>query len=184
MSEFKPPQPNNQDNFKSQQEQSDIKMEVAKPENWEAYKELRLLAIGKTKSGPDDEQIIEEEARSKEEWQKDLSGENKFLMLSWNGTEAIGMGLAEEKDEKGVWKMWSGYVKPEFRGGVGKRMFEARLNEIRRRGGKKVTLYVKSENKRSIHIAESFGFKKMGTGASKDLYLLQLDLTTPREAIK
>ena len=154
--------------LKYKNEQLDIKVEIATEKDWEAYKKLRLLAITKDKEimgGTTPEQIIEEQARNEGEWKKDLSSKDMFVVLSWNGSEAIGMGRAREKDEiEGLWYMDSGYVKEDgdFRNkGIGKGIFKARLDEIKKRGGKKVFLGILANNTPSIRVAESFGCKKM-----------------------
>ena len=173
--------------LKYKNEQLDIKVELATEKDWEAYKELRLLAIvGKDKElmGSTPEQIIKEKSRSEEEWKKDLSSQEMFVVLSWNGSNAIGMGRAMEKD--GVEKLWymdSGYVKEgeDLRNrGIGKGIFKARLDEIIKRSGKKVFLGIKSNNAPSIHVAESFGFKKVDKDedSSDGGYYFELDLTT------
>lgn len=166
-------------------EQLDIKVELATEKDWEVYKELRLLAIsGKDKEimGSTPEQIVKENARSEQEWKKDLSSDDMFIVLSWNGSNAVGMGRAMEKDEDTeLWYMDSGYVRKDedFRNkGIGKGIFKARLDEIKKRGGKKVFLGIKSNNAPSIHVAESFGFKKVYELSDDEGYHFELDLTT------
>jgi RimJ/RimL family protein N-acetyltransferase len=173
--------------LKYKNEQLDIKTELATEKDWEAYKELRLLALsGKDKEimGSTPQQIIKEKAKSEQEWKKDLSSDDMFVVLSWNGSNAIGMGRAMKKDEDTeLWYMDSGYVKEygDFRNkGIGKGIFKARLDEIKKRGGKKVFLGIKSNNAPSIHVAESFGFKKVDKDedSSDKGYYFELNLTT------
>lgn len=168
--------------LKYKNEQLDIKVEIATEKDWEAYKKLRLLAVsGKDKEimGFTPEQIIKEQAKSEEELKKDLSSQDIFVVLAWNGSNAIGMGRAMEKDEDiKLWYMDSGYVKDgeSFRNkGIGKKIFRTRLDEIKKRGGKKVFLGIMFNNEPSIHVAESFGCKKID-GLSDDKYHFELEL--------
>ena len=173
--------------LKYKNEQLDIKVEIATPENWEAYKELMFDAITGDKkemfrSTPEKVTIVQN--KKENEWKADLSNDNMFIVLSWNGSEAVGMGSARKKDEtQGLWNMSHGYVKKDFRNkDIGNKMFKARLDEIIKRGGKKVFLGIEANNENSIHIAEKFGFKKIikpedspGSG-----HYMELDLTTKR----
>ena len=171
--------------LKYKNEQLDIKVKLATEKDWEAYKELRLLAItasDKEIMGSTPEQIIEEQARSEQDWKDDLSSEEMFVVLARNGSEAIGMSLARQKDDiTGLWYMGSAYIKEgdDFRGkGIGKKMFRTRLDEIKRRGGKKVFLGIKKNNERSIHVAKSFGFIQIDKSEDNldDGYYLELEL--------
>ena len=173
-----------EDPFKNKQERLAVKIEIARPEDWKKYKEIWLQAI----KSPEREMfastyelIREEEKRVDEEWQGDIFKGDKlrsdmFVLLSWKDFEVVGMNRAEE-EEPGVWYLSSAYVKPEFRGGLGTRMFATRLKEILKRGGRKVTGAVKKNNLRNIHIAEKFGFKIVGETGSGQGYLIELDLT-------
>ena len=162
-------------------------VELATEEYWKTYKELKFLAIsGKDKEmmGSTPEQIIEAQARSEQEWKNDLSGEDIFVELVFNGSEGVGMARAIKKDEDtGLWYIDSVYVKEgkDLRNkDIGKNIYTFILEEIKKRGGKKVFLGIKFENAPSIHVAESFGFKKIGK--NEDLsdggYYFELDLTT------
>ena len=169
-----------------------FKVEVAKPEDWEKYRDLRIQAITGTDkdmyritSFP--ERVEKIKNRTEAEWKNDLSGPDIFVVLSWNGSDPIGMGLARKTEEKS-WHMGAGYTKENFRGmGVGKKMFAKRLDEIRRRGGTKVTVGAKMINTRSIHISESFGFKRVDKDTHPSHYeecLMELDLTDSEVILK
>jgi hypothetical protein len=176
------PQEDSEDH-KNTSEKLDLKIEVAKEEDWEQYKNLRLIAMtseDKEMLGSTPELVEKARARTDQEWKDDITAKNMFVMLSKNGSEAIGMGIAADDLENGIWRMGSGFVKPEFRNTperVGRNMFAARLEEIKKRGGKKVMIGVKAVNATSIHIAESFGFKKREEDASEKGYWMVLDLT-------
>jgi ribosomal protein S18 acetylase RimI-like enzyme len=173
----------NEDFFKNspKQEKLAIRVEIATEKDWEAYKKIRLEAY----TGPDGGmfgatpgKIEKEQMRSAEDWKNDLSRDDVFVVLSWSGQEAVGMGVAEKKNEQEkFWHIRSGYVKENFRGqDIQKKMITKRLEEIRRRGGRKVQLAVKTANTISIHNAELFGFKKVDRGASAEGFFMELDL--------
>ena len=62
------------------------------------------------------------------------------------------------------------YVKPEFRGrGIGKRLLEAAINEIKSRGIKTIRIDVISSNERAINLYRKFGFEDF-------IYTLELRL--------
>jgi len=160
-------------------------VELATEKDWKTYKELKLLSISgndKEMMGSTPEQIIELQTRSEQDWKKDLSSQEMFVVLSRKGSNAIGMAHAIKKDEDtGLWHIDSLYVKEENlrNKGVGKNIYTAILEEIIKRGGKKVFLGIKSNNPASIHLAESFGFKKIDKDEdlSDNGYYFELDLT-------
>jgi L-amino acid N-acyltransferase YncA len=178
------------ENKKPNQEKLEVRIEIATPKDWEAYKELWLLAItGKDaemfgrSSSP--EQIEEVKNRTEEEWQDFLSQENRFYVLLWEGSRAIGTGMAKKRDEEKDWWMGSGYVREDFRNkDIGKKIFAARLNEIRNRGGIKIRMGVKTINMASIHIADSFNFKKIEEGAGPQGFNMELEDVSNPEVIK
>src|SRR3989338_1354503 len=182
--------------FPKKQEKIEVRIEIATEKDWQAYKEIRLEAIkGKDAAmfgGHDKER---DKVKPDDEWREDLAlHEDRFIILSWVGSRAAGMGRADEiKDKKGVWSMGQGYVRDEFRGeNIGKKILAARLAEIKKRGGVKVITAMFHGNERPMHIAGLFGFKKIGTlrqlVRGRDLTPLklrrmELDLTDP-EVIK
>lgn len=182
-----------EDPFKNKQQKQEelVTVRLASPKDWKECKKLRVMVIkGKDAEmfgiTPEErEEIIkEEEAEDEKEWEEKLLGSDAFGVLAWNGSNPIGIGLAKKREEKGDWYIYSGYVKPDSRGGVGKKMFSMRLEEIRKRGGKKVMLGVKAINKISISIAESFGFKKAEYVDEKDGFYMELEDVNAPEVIK
>ena len=175
-------------------EQPPVIIEIATKKDWEAYKKLRLEAItGKYQEffGAGPQTVEEESRRTQEEWQDDLSRENMFVTLAWNGKEPVGMARALER-EKGIWRTQSGYVTEELQGKyIGRKLFAARILEMKKRGAEKVSMMVEAENERSIHLNEKMGFRKttvepqVGTtrdGKEFKFYKMEVDLTN--EVIK
>ncbi|MEI6280779.1 MAG: GNAT family N-acetyltransferase [bacterium] len=145
-------------------EQLAIRITIATPEDWEAYKELRLLAITSEDKEMFDvskhpDKVEKEQNRTEQEWRDLLSQSDRFVVLYWEGVKAIGMGVISKKEK--YWELGGGYVKKEFQGKkIGQKIFAKRLQEIQIRGGTKVRTGMEETNKRSIHIAEIFGFKQ------------------------
>lgn len=177
------------ENRKPNQEKLTVRVEIATEKDWKAYKDLKLEAY----TGPDKEmfganslKIAKQLARTDQSWKRDLFSNDMFVVLSWESSEAIGMGIAEKRDRivRGGWHINSGYVKEGFRGrNIQSKMIAKRLEEIINRGGEKVTLAVKAVNLASIHNAESLGFKKVEKGSSENGFFMELDLTN-EEVIK
>ncbi len=177
-------------NLLQRQEKLDIKVELARPEDWPLCKDLRLEALrspdGKMSGLNPKELLRQEEAQSDQEWQEATSSENMFSVLAWNNLEAVGLGRAR-LGQDGIWNIRNGYVKPKFRvGGAGRKMFAVRLREIIRRNGKRALLGIKADNARSIHLAEGFDASMDSTFTTKlkklsklGWHKMEIDLTKP-----
>jgi len=182
------PEKNDLNLIKNTSEKLDLKVELATKEDLEGYKKLRLEAV---KGGDAEmfaatpESIKKEEEKTDKQWIEDMLGPNSFIVVARNGDEIIGMGAARKETEDGSqWRMRQGYVQPKFRNSperIGRQMFQARLDEIKKRGAKSVMTVVKSNNAVSTHIIESFGFKKVSehSGDTGLFIIYELDLTKP-----
>jgi len=184
------------ENQSSKQEKLDIRVEIATEKDWEACRDLRMNAIdssdaemlgftsGEEKS---EKKKLQEKIKTEADWKKELSSLDIFWVLSWEGSQVVGQGLAKKREEQKDWWMGSGYIKNEedFRGkGIGKKMFAVRLNEIKKRGGEKVRMGVKAANHTSIHIAELFGFKKVVEDSDDIGFLMELKNVNDLAVIK
>lgn len=188
-----------EDPFKNKQQKQEklaIEIKIAGPDDWEKCKKLRDEAISGEDAEmfgfvPGEEESIKESTKEKgkkeKDWRKDLSKKDSFIVLAQNDSEPIGIARASQKTEDS-WHMGWVYVKDNFRSlGVGKRMIVERLNEIRKRGGSKVTVFIKNEI--SLHNCESLGFKKVDVESTQfpkatkekalrlGFYILEIDLT-------
>lgn len=179
-----------EDPFKKQ-EKLDIKIRVAGLEDWEIFKSLKVesLESGDSRffgsSEEDNLARLDEIKKSDQKfWEEKLSGDDSFGVLALNQNEPIGIGLARRDDQLGGWYIISGFVKEDFRGGIGKKIFAARLREIVNRGGKKVAVHAKKFNERSIHIAESFGFQKIRESSDHQRFIFELEDVSNPEVIK
>lgn len=173
-----------EDPFKSKETLA-VRVEIAKPGDWKAYKELRLLAIaGKDAEmfGVTDKPEVLEAEKNKldKAWEYDISSDDTFVLLSWQGSEAVGMIRAKEI-ETGVWYLTSGYTKENSRGKIfAPSAFKVILKEIKKRGGTKIKIGVKAHNKIMIGIATTLGFKKVNAELNAPGFYMELDLNNAR----
>ena len=168
-------------------EKFEFQVSIATPDEWQDCKRVRELAI----TGDDakmfnatPESVAYEQAKTEAEWKADLSSDERFYVLSRNGSEAIGMGRATEIKSlgDGTWGAFGGYVRPEFRGKhVAQEMFVTRLREIQHRGGKFVITYVHQDNEKQMNMIKKFGFEKYGENPEEadEFVRYGLDLSHP-----
>lgn len=169
--------------FKNNQEKFVPKVELATPEDAEDCKRLRLMQISGEDSkmfGVITEEILKyEKDKTKEDWQKDISGDKIFFALSKNGSHSVGLGRAIEEGE-GIWRMGWAYTEKDFRGkGFGRKNSILRLKELLNRNAKQVKVYVLKDNETSINLQKSLGFKIIEEYPDDNVYLLSMDLTNP-----
>jgi len=143
-------------------EKLDIKLRLATVSDAELCRDLRVEAVSGSDHlnfGNTNQSSLEKIGKEgKRNWVEELSQQGKFtVLLSVDGKIA---GIGRARDESDSWYLYAGYVKPEFRGGSGKKVFACRLREIQKRGGTKVSMGVKDFNFTPIAVAEFFGFKK------------------------
>ena len=189
------PKPIIPDAPKYTEEQLVIRVEIATEKDWEAYKKIRLSALEHNayESAPKKlaKRLEEERHKSPEKWQKDLRTMNSIVILAWNGSEPVGMARAV-RHSKEWWNLQQAYVKEEFQEGAGKkiwgigrRMFDGRLDAIERRGGSWVTLLVLKNKEDLIRKYERRGFKvvkaipamvKTGSFIGTEHYLMEKHL--------
>lgn len=166
-------------NKQIEQEKLDVKVEIATEKDWEECKRLRIQAITGEDAkmfGSNIKRITSELEKGEKEWQE-LFGEDKFVVLSRDGSKAIGMVRAYETKEKGVWYIGQLYVDKDARKtGAGKKMMQESIEEIKRRGGRKISAFIKNNNIKSHNLCESFGFKKVNPLLLKDSLKVKFDI--------
>ena len=171
--------------FKNREERLAIRVELAKPNDWEACKKIRLHSITGPEAivmGMTPERLQEEMNKTEEQWREETSSEEMFSVLSWDGSEPVGLGRAK-KVEEGLWRVRNGYVNEKFRGiGIQPRMIALRLQEIIKRGGNKAVTGIRTDNPVSLHNVYKFGFKIVDV-QDEVWATLESDLTDP-EVIK
>lgn len=155
-------------------EKLNLVTEIAKEEDWEKYKDIRLEAIEKepvafyvTKESKE-----REYGKTNDDWKNDLTNIDAFVVLSKNNDIPVGMAQAFlktgtgnkwnilKKQNKNIWHIKGVYLNNDYRGsGFSKEMMDMIFNEIKRRGGEKVTLNVMDTQEIAKKIYEKLGFK-------------------------
>ena len=153
---------------KAAQEKLHIEAGIARPEDWEKLRDLRLAILDSDGevAASSEKEILKIKKRTDQEWKNVFFGEGRFSVLVSSGSETAGMGRANKY--QGHWYLFNLGVKKEFRGiGLGATITALRLQEIGARGGKEVYAFVKDGNIESIKNAESFGFRRINTLLAK-----------------
>jgi ribosomal protein S18 acetylase RimI-like enzyme len=139
----------------------EIRVVLASENDWQEYKKIRLLAITSEDKKMLGYNLRKEIKRTEEDWRK-LARGNKFIALSFYKNQLIGFGMAKKDLNNGCWILYSGYILKEFQGqGVGRKMLEFRIAEIKKRNGKKVRLGLSKQNTINLHLTQSLGFRKL-----------------------
>lgn len=145
----------------------DIKIVKIEPSEWQLYKALRLEAL---KAEPQAYcSTYEEESQAPDSfWQARLeeakTGDTGWLLFAKKANKLIGtMGAYRKKDDDFV-NIVGVYVTSNERGkGVGKKLMEALLTEIKKNSNiKKACLCVSIEQKPAINLYQNLGFKIVG----------------------
>lgn len=142
-------------------EKLNMSVEIAKPEEWEEYKKIRLEALRENPEAFGHK--LEHEVMSPAEgWQWDLSFDDEpfFLLKIDNNVQGLG-GIRERPDfGPGSWFIYFIYVSKGVRGkGAGEFLMKSIEEEIRRRKGKKAVLVVGQDEKQEPAVAL---YKKLG----------------------
>ena len=150
------------DSLKNRQE-GGFSIELAKPGDWEDFKKIRLesienepMAFWVTKDTKE-----KEYGKSEEDWKKELTGHDIFVVLVKGNNIPVGTAQAILKTKDGDrWGVKGVYLDKDFRGsGSGEKMMILVLGEIKKRGGKKVYLNVVNTQDVAKKIYEKLGFK-------------------------
>jgi ribosomal protein S18 acetylase RimI-like enzyme len=166
-------------------EKLDIQVKVAKPEDWQQLKKIRLEALRENPEafGGD---LNREEKMPDAHWEKGwLSNEDRFVIMAQSGSEPIGLaGVRKIENEEGVWWVFSVYVAKSFRkSGAGQEIMKEIEKVVRKKGGTTIQLNVR-KNKPQISAIKLYvrsGYKVIKT-ESADIYegmkyLMQKKLT-------
>lgn len=144
-------------------------MEICKlkPEEWQAYKKLRLEALQKVPMafGASYE---ESAARPDDEWKGKLENKKSYIFVARDGEDYIGMAAAFQEQGgkiKHIGYVWGVYVRDSYRGQkIGKKLMQAVLDELKNNSEiKKVNLNVNVNQLAAIKLYESLGFQIAGT---------------------
>lgn len=143
-------------------------VEVAKPEDWRAYRDIRIEALTKN---PEAFGATLEDALKRKDlgWKFDLSDSNRrFYVLAKSGSgisAAKSVAGAFEKEYEKSWHIIGVYTREEFRGqGLSRKVIEKILAEAKNKGGIKATLNVTEniEQEPARKLYADLGFSLIG----------------------
>lgn len=147
------------------------------PNQWELYKELRLLGL---KESPlaFGKSYEEEVDMTDSEWIERLERVQQgksWLLFAFDGEKAVGMvGAYRDKLQKfnHTVHVNSVYVHPDYRGqGLGKLLMAALLERIESKAGiEKVKLMVTATQEAAIMMYSAFGFRNVGVQQKEMCY--------------
>lgn len=171
----------------SRQENLDVSVEIALPKDWETYKNLRVLSLSGEDKDMMGSNLKKEEAKTREEWIEDIINEGSFVYIARNKQEAIGIGHGVHY-ENDNWILDSLYiVKSSQEGGIGRQLVNNLIQEVKKRNGKRIFVFIKKGNIRSLKLVNSLGFKeskffskmnlKRAIGDMTNYKMLEFDLT-------
>lgn len=153
----------NEDPFKNK-EQSGIKIELATPRDWQAYKSIWLDALEKSPEAFQS-RLEKFKDRADEDWQADLKNDRRLFVFAKtdsmeNGIQSIASAINEQT---GTWLVSRVYTRPDFRGqNLSEKVLKLVLEEVKKRGGIKARLTVrngpKQEPARDVY-RRKLGFK-------------------------
>ena len=151
-------------------EKLNLTIEIVNERDWEDYKKIWLEAMEKE---PLAYWITEDNKKStsqktEKEWREELNDSNSVIFLSKNNNIPIGMAQVLLKNEE--YRIRRVYLNEDFRGsGFGEKMVILALDEIKKRGGKKVVLNVVDTQGAAKKMYEKLGFKVSGLFESENI---------------
>ncbi len=167
-------------------EQPKVAIEIAKLEDWEDYKKIRLEAIEKNPEAfaLDPENLRQEIYKRDRQWKETLKDPNVMVFLLREGKDAKGLAITKHKPdiEEGFWRIYHVYVSASLRGkGAGEKLMTEALEKIKERGGKKVWLNIMGNPEQSParNLYQKLGFiksKEVYEKSGKKLYFMQKEL--------
>lgn len=145
-----------------------ITIKIATLEDTEAYKAIRYEAVNNDPSAFglfSEEDITREIGYLSKEYERDILNANRFVVLSKHGTNPIGM-VKGVRRKNGYWFLRSVYLNKNFRKNVtgnstSKEMVLKFIEEVKRRNGNIVRLWVLNSNKNAFRLYKRIGFKKI-----------------------
>jgi GNAT superfamily N-acetyltransferase len=164
-----------EDPFKNQ-ESATIKIEIATAKDWERYKDIRLeaLTVNPEAFGSTLESTSK---RTTEEWQLSLSRKDVFMVLaSINESLKGAKSIAGARITEDGWLLIAVYTRPDSRGqGLSEKVLNTVLEEVKRRGGDKVSLYVtrKPEQESARKLYKKIGFSEVEEKDKDNIFMVK-----------
>jgi RimJ/RimL family protein N-acetyltransferase len=134
------------------------------PSDWEEYKFIRLLAL-KTSPEMFGSNYAKESAYTKDDWTSLLENELRGMFALYHDKSLVGLsGVAIRKDDPNTAIFIASFIEPVHRGkGLSKIFYEARIEWVRQKQCKLITVSHRSGNKTSEAAIKRFGFKHTNT---------------------
>jgi GNAT superfamily N-acetyltransferase len=141
----------------------------AGPDQWLAYRDLRLAALAEApyafSSTLERELAFEDRV-----WQQRLGSRAVATFLAWDGDRVVGMasGKPEDPDDEfavpGAWQLVAMWVSPPVRGtGAAAALVEAVAEYVRGTGAAALVLWVTEVNDRARRFYDRLGFAPTGS---------------------
>lgn len=140
---------------------SEITVKVLGPDDWKAYRELRLAAL---RESPEAfvNTAQEEEAFPESEWKDRMGRAARFVASNDDGpVGVVSVGEADDHDSySNMAKLFGMWVNPEFRGaGYAAALVDAASRHAYSLGAKQLSYWVSTENARAVAFASGIGFR-------------------------
>lgn len=152
-------------------EKFDIKIERAKLEDWEKFKKIRLEALGQFQDAFGN-LYEDEEKKTDQEWQKEISKGDYIILLAQKGRDPVGLSKFKHRRFGGrhTWTISSVFVKESYQGQkIGEQIMRATEEAIRQKGGKRAVLYINPNSTvRSFYEKLGYTFMPGRSAKSKD----------------
>lgn len=153
------------------------------PNDWEQYRNIRLIAM---QTDPRTFSATFEEEKNREEsyWVEMLSkkGRSTYGAYKKDDLAAIATHLQIDSDN---YRISGVYTLEQWRGkNLSTDLITRLIDDIKKKGAKKISLNVNTKNDPAVHLYEKLGFKivgtrkdiKMGDGNVHSQYQMELDL--------
>lgn len=139
-----------------------IEIRSTSPDDWPAYREIRLLAL---QNSPEafGSTYAREASFDEQVWRDRLAARSTYT--AWDGGICIGTatGIPDQNGDDGGRELVGMFVVPEWRGrGVAGGLIDAVIDWARHDGGRRLGLWVVTDNDRARGAYQRFGFVESG----------------------
>ncbi len=171
-------------------EQKKFSIGLATPDDWEAIKAARVRALTEEPVIFDTtpERLEGEASIDEETWRGMLTRPNMFVVLAREGSNVVGIGTAQKfyngpgDFDPDNWKLHTTFVEKKFRDkDMGRKILEMKINEIRRRGGKRIFASIRKDNAPMMGLVRSLGFIEATQLSDEMRMKLDKELLDPKE---
>lgn len=157
-------------------------MKILTPADWEKFKAIRIRGweTNPEAFGGDKQAEIDSD---EEYWARRLDNPKRFYMGIEENNKLVSVAGVIIDDHG--WTLCGVYTDPDYRGkGLSTRVITECMEEVKRRGGTKMVLFVQSIQATALHLYTKLGFKiirtgkgePMGDGKVYDEYFMEREL--------